>query len=116
MCVAWLSRAWSFGMQALFSAEKPYEWIGFLATMFSALCYIPQIQRIRRTQSSKDISFWMFAIWIVGSSVWIIYGIRVNRMPVILTNSINLIFRVWVLSYKYIVDRRNKKSTPPHHP
>jgi len=94
----------------IFPPEKPYEWIGFLATMFSALCYIPQIQRIRKTQSSKDISFWMFAIWIVGSTVWITYGIRVNRWPVILTNAINLVFRIWVLSYKYIVDHKNRVS------
>ena len=95
----------------LFDPKHPYEWVGFLATTFSALCYIPQIRRIRRTQSSKDISFWMFAIWILGSTVWLIYGIRLMKWPVIWTNGINLVFRIWVLSYKHIVDRRYKKNT-----
>jgi MtN3 and saliva related transmembrane protein len=93
----------------IFPPDKPYEWVGFLAVLFNMVCYIPQIRRIRRTQSSKDISFWMFFIWIMGSTTWVIYGIREMRWPVIITNSINLVFRIWVLVYKYIVDRRCKK-------
>ena len=92
----------------IFPPDKPYEWIGFLAVLFNMVCYIPQIRRIRRTQSSKDISFWMFSLWIMGSTTWILYGIREMRWPVIITNGINLVFRIWVLAYKYIVDRRSK--------
>lgn len=92
----------------IFPPDKPYEWVGFLAVLFNMVCYIPQIRRIRLTQSSKDISFWMFSIWIMGSTTWVIYGIREMRWPVIITNGINLVFRIWVLVYKYIVDRRSK--------
>lgn len=95
----------------IFPPNKPYEWIGFIATVVNIVCYIPQINRIRRTQSSKDVSFWMFSIWIAGSTTWILYGIKEMRWPVIITNSINLVFRIWVLSYKQIVDRRSKKAS-----
>jgi MtN3 and saliva related transmembrane protein len=90
-------------------AKDPYAWVGYIATVCSTVCYIPQIRRIRQTRSAKDISYAMFLIWIVGSTLWLTYGIRTHKMPVILTNLINLCFRVWVLSYKIIADRRKVK-------
>ena len=90
--------------------SDPYAWVSYIGTTMATLCYIPQIRRIRKTQSSKDISFWMFSIWIVGSSLWIIYGMRTDKIPIILNNLLNLIFRIWVLSYKLIVDRKNSKN------
>jgi MtN3 and saliva related transmembrane protein len=94
----------------LWPANDPYAWISYLGTTMAALCYIPQIRRIRKTQSSKDISFWMFSIWIVGSSTWIMFGIRTEKPPIILNNLLNFIFRSWVLSYKLVVDRKNTKK------
>jgi MtN3 and saliva related transmembrane protein len=91
-------------------ADDPYAWVGYSSTALAALCYIPQIVKIRKTQSSKDISFWLFALWIMGSSVWITYGIRTVKWPIIWINVLNLFFRIWVLSYKIIIDRKNLKN------
>jgi len=102
---------WESILQWISPQNDPYAWLGYLATTMAALCYIPQIQRIRKTQSSKDISFWMFSLWIIGSSFWITFGIRTEKMPIILTNLLNLLFRIWVISYKIIVDRKNSKYT-----
>ncbi len=117
MPIEYVYTALSHSMDAMygfiFPLNKPYEWVGFLAVLFNMVCYIPQIRRIRRTQSSKDISFWMFSIWIAGSTTWVIYGIREMRWPVIITNGINLVFRIWVLVYKYIVDRRSRNLSKP---
>lgn len=86
--------------------HEPYAWVGYIATVCSCICYIPQIHRIRKTRSAKDISYAMFLIWIFGSTLWLVYGLRTHKGPVILTNFINLSFRLWVLFYKIIADRR----------
>ena len=83
------------------------EGVGYAAILFCSLSYFPQIARIRKNKSSKDVSFLMFASWITGSCVWLTYGIMENLKPIILTNAINLSFRSWVLGTKVAMDYRN---------
>jgi MtN3 and saliva related transmembrane protein len=107
----WCRISYGHLASCLSPVKDPYAWVGYLAMSIAALCYIPQIAKIRKTQSSKDISFWMFFLWIMGSTVWITFGIRTQKMPVILTNVLNLVFRIWILCYKYITDQKNLKNT-----
>jgi MtN3 and saliva related transmembrane protein len=83
------------------------EAVGYAAILFCSLSYFPQIARIRKNKSSKDVSFLMFASWITGSCIWLCYGIMERLMPIILTNAINLTFRLWVLGTKVVMDHRN---------
>ena len=81
--------------------------VGYLAILFCSVSYVPQIMRIYKNKSSKDVSFLMFAFWITGSSIWLAYGLVEKLKPIIATNLINLTFRLWVLGTKIVMDHKN---------
>lgn len=87
------------------------EGVGYAAIIFCSLSYFPQIARIRKNKSSKDVSFLMFASWITGSCIWLTYGLMEGLKPIIVTNSINLAFRMWILLTKVVMDHRNGRTT-----
>ena len=49
---------------------------------------LSQILRILKRKSSKDVSFSMLGILVVGVVVWLVYGIHLNNYPLIIANSI----------------------------
>lgn len=81
--------------------------VGYAATFLCAVANVPQIVRIYRNKSAKDVSFPMFALWITGSCIWLTYGIMERLKPIILTNLLNLTVRFWVLATKVFMDHKN---------
>jgi MtN3 and saliva related transmembrane protein len=68
--------------------------LAVLATIFGiigALGNIPQVIKIYKRKSAKDISVWTWLILSVGSSIWILYGIEINSYPLIIGNIAALI-------------------------
>ena len=66
------------------------EIIGYLAGIIVAMSLLPQIIKAWKTKSTKDISIVWTAIYMVGLSLWITYGIGSSSYPLILTISIEL--------------------------
>lgn len=65
-----------------------------LATLFgtiSGLANIPQIIKIYKRKSAKDISILTYLILVIGAITWILYGIEINNFPLMLTNIIGAI-------------------------
>ena len=58
------------------------ELIGYLAGFLMASTMIPQIIHSLKTKSVKDISVYMLLIYMVSSFLWVIYGVKINSMPV----------------------------------
>jgi len=65
-----------------------------LATIFGismALAQIPQAHKIFKRKSAKDISIITYLILLIGSIIWILYGIEIISFPLIIANSIGAI-------------------------
>jgi MtN3 and saliva related transmembrane protein len=77
------------------------EIIGIVAGILTSIAFIPQIVRIRKTKSTKDLSWSMFLVFTVGIILWLIYGAMINEFPVILANVITLVFCLTILFYKF---------------
>ncbi len=77
--------------------------LGLIAATFTTVAFIPQAVKIIRTKHTKDISIVMYSMLIVGIILWLIYGIMIKELPIILTNSVTLIFTsiILVLKLKY---------------
>ncbi|HLC59658.1 MAG TPA: SemiSWEET family transporter [archaeon] len=73
-----------------------------------SLSYIPQAYRIVKRKSSHDISIVTYIILLVGFATWLIYGLVINNMPLILTNSVSLLAgsSVLVATFVYRKHRR----------
>lgn len=66
------------------------EILGLAAGICTTVAVIPQIKKAWRTKKVEDVSPGMFAILMMGVSLWVIYGITQNDLPIIATNGISL--------------------------
>ncbi|WP_226990040.1 SemiSWEET family sugar transporter [Cellulophaga baltica] len=65
------------------------EIIGTLAGIFTTGAAVPQIIKAWRTKKVNDVSPYMFFVLIMGVSLWTLYGILLEDVPIIITNGIS---------------------------
>ena len=79
--------------------------IYILATIFGiigGLANLPQVIKIFKRKSAKDISILTYAIIFLGTIVWILYGIQIRDMPILVGNifgaiTVSLVIFGWFL-------------------
>lgn len=60
--------------------------LGYIATFFTTLTLIPQIVKVLKTRSTRDISLEMLVLGILGAFCWALYGLITNSLPIIIAN------------------------------
>ena len=76
------------------------NYVGFFAAFCTTISFLPQVIKVYKTRSTKDISLYMFLIFTIGTFCWLIYGIIESSIPIILANTITLILSAIILLYK----------------
>ena len=76
------------------------NYIGFFAAFCTTTSFLPQVIKVYKTKSTKDISLYMFLIFTIGTFCWLIYGIIESSLPIIIANTITLILSAIILLYK----------------
>jgi len=71
---------------------------GWIAGAFVTLSWIPQLIRVSKLKSAKEISILFNSLLLIGMLMWLGYGIAQELLPVILWNAIGAIL-VTVLLY-----------------
>jgi MtN3 and saliva related transmembrane protein len=74
--------------------------IGLVAASFTTVSLLPQLLRIRKTKSAKDISTGMFSLFCGGVLLWFIYGLYINDVPIIIANGLAFIQTLAILAFK----------------
>jgi len=74
--------------------------IGLIAALFTTVSLSPQLLKIWRTKSTKDISTGMFILYCGGVLLWFIYGVYMANLPIIIANGVGLIQGTVILSFK----------------
>ena len=67
------------------------ELVGLLAGFLTTVAFVPQVWRIWKTRSAKDVSLPAFAAFTVGVAMWLAYGILKDELPIILWNAVTLV-------------------------
>jgi MtN3 and saliva related transmembrane protein len=67
------------------------EWFGFIAGGITTFAVLPQVIRVFKLKSAREISLTFTTLMIIGLSCWLTYGIFLRLPPVILWNSIGII-------------------------
>jgi MtN3 and saliva related transmembrane protein len=67
------------------------ESLGFIAGVLTTCSFIPQLIRVVKLKSAREISTLFTALLLLGSILWLAYGIYFRLMPVILWNSISTV-------------------------
>ncbi|MDR3723555.1 MAG: SemiSWEET transporter [Terracidiphilus sp.] len=86
------------------------ETIGMAAGICTTTSLAPQLVRIWKTKSARDLSLAMFLVFGVGVALWIAYGITANSPSVILTNSCSMVLVVSILTLAVRYNRRNREN------
>lgn len=71
-----------------------------MASVAVVLSWVPQVRRILVTRKAEDISFGLPVLLIVGSTLWIAYGIHLADIIIIVVNAIVTLLNVLILLLK----------------
>ena len=66
------------------------EILGFIGGAFITIGFIPQVWRLYKLKSAREISLTFTCLFLLGAACWLSYGVVLNLPPVILWNSISL--------------------------
>lgn len=73
--------------------------LGLFAGTLTTIAFIPQLLKVWRSKSAKDISLNTLIIFNSGVFLWLIYGIYLQAIPIIVANGLTLVFNsiiVWL--------------------
>jgi MtN3 and saliva related transmembrane protein len=74
--------------------------IGFIAAILTTISFLPQVFKVWRTRSAKDVSLGMYFMFSAGVALWLVYGVLIESWPVILSNLLTLVLAGAVLVMK----------------
>jgi len=85
--------------------------IGYAAATLTTISFLPQLIRVVKLRSARDISLGMFLIFTIGTAFWLTYGIVSHSPPVWIANAVTLVLSLSILLLKLRYDRQ---ATKPH--
>lgn len=85
---------------------------GSLAAFCTTIAFVPQVLRVYRLKSARDISLVMFLVFSLGELLWLIYGFFIHSMPVILANTVTLGLALAILVLKLQYDHKQGLRPP----
>ena len=74
--------------------------LGFVAGTLTTVSFLPQVIKIWKSKSTKDISLVMYIILAIGAVLWSVYGIILKALPIIIVNIIILVLACIILALK----------------
>ena len=76
------------------------DWVGFAAGFLTTIAFVPQVTKIWKSRSARDISTRTFLAFTLGVFLWLTYGILMGEAPMILWNSVTLVLAGSILAMK----------------
>lgn len=84
--------------------------IGYAAATGTTISFLPQLIRVIRLRSARDISLGMFLIFSAGTVLWLTYGLLSRSWPVAVANAVTLVLSLSILILKLRFDRSDTKE------
>lgn len=81
--------------------------IGLAAAVLTTAAFLPQVYHTRKTKDVSGLSFPMLLMFLVGVTLWLIYGFYKKSPSLILANAITVVSVMLLLIYKF---RYHKKK------
>jgi len=81
------------------------ETLATIVGIVGSFAMLPQIYRIFKRKSAKDLSIWTYAYMLVAGIIWVLYGLNIQSFPIIITNAIGCLAMIELLLVGfYMVD------------
>jgi MtN3 and saliva related transmembrane protein len=78
------------------------ELIGIVAGCCTTFAFLPQVIKVIKSRSAKDISLPMYVIFNTGLVLWATYGVIIQSPSLIIANGLTLILACSILVMKLI--------------
>jgi MtN3 and saliva related transmembrane protein len=75
--------------------------IGISAGILTAVSMLPQVLKTIKTKKAEHVSPLMLIVLICGVSLWIVYGVLKNDMPIIFTNGFSVLVNLCMLFLRW---------------
>jgi len=86
---------------------------GYCAATMTTISFLPQLIRVIKLRTARDISLGMFLIFTLGTAFWLTYGVLAHATPVWIANGVTLILSGSILFLKLRFDRQAKQRIEP---
>ncbi len=94
-------------------ARTVVDLIGYAAATLTTVSFVPQLLRVLRLRSARDISLVMFLVFSAGTFAWMVYGFLVGSTPVLIANVVTFGLSMTILVLKLKYDRRATDAVQP---
>ena len=81
------------------------ETLAAITGVLSSFAMLPQIYRIFKRKSAKDLSIWSYLYMLVASGIWILYGFNIQSFPVWVSNLIGSLTMIAIIVGWYLYGR-----------
>jgi MtN3 and saliva related transmembrane protein len=75
--------------------------VGYVAATLTTVAFLPQVVRVWRSKSTKDLALPTLLSFIAGVAMWLIYGLLVTSTPIIAANAVTLVLNLIILRFKF---------------
>lgn len=76
------------------------EYVGYLGGLLVTFALVPQIMRVYKLKSAREISIIFNSSMLLGLILWLVYGIILGLVPIIVWNIIGSILSALLLFAK----------------
>ena len=76
------------------------EIIGYCAAFLTTIAFLPQAIQSWRTRDLSGISLGMYSLFTAGVGLWLIYGLFIEKWPLILANMLTFALALSILLLK----------------
>lgn len=71
-----------------------------VAAVCTTVSFVPQLLQTWRTKKAGDVAWGMLITFVLGTILWLIYGILIRSMPVAVANAATLLLTLTILMLK----------------
>jgi MtN3 and saliva related transmembrane protein len=98
---------------AMHISNSKVDCLGYAAAFLTTAAYVPQLVRVLRLRSARDISLPTFMMFALGVFFWLLYGLFTGSGPIIASNCVTLVLAISIVVLKLRYDRRAMEELTP---
>ena len=76
------------------------EYVGLTAGMLTTISFLPQLIKVLRSRSARDISIAAYIVFLAGIGLWLTYGVLIDSTAIIVANSCTFLIAGGILFCK----------------
>ena len=76
------------------------DYVGYVAGLLVTFSLVPQIMRVYKLRSAREISVIYNSLMLSGLILWLVYGLMLGLVPIIIWNTIGAVLAILLLVAK----------------